>query len=63
MGGSATTGANSASLQLIDVLNGVMPSGSRVGQANCRRSAGTSDSWSNFTQFDDTCNHLHIDDF
>jgi hypothetical protein len=40
-----------------------MPNGSRVGQSNCRYAAGNEPSFINFTDFADTCNHLHIDDF
>ena len=38
-----------------------MPDGARVGQVLCRTEAGTTIDTSHFTQFDDTCNHLHID--
>jgi hypothetical protein len=63
VGGVPTTGANDASLNLIAVLDPIMPNGSRVGQAQCRRAAGNEPDFINFRDFEDTCNHLHIDDF
>jgi hypothetical protein len=33
----------------------------RVGQADCRRAAGNSLALRTFKQFDDTCDHQHID--
>jgi hypothetical protein len=39
----------------------VMPDGARVGQVICHAEAGTTIVTTHFTQFDDTCNHLHID--
>ncbi|MGA1835341.1 hypothetical protein VD659_00280 [Herbiconiux sp. 11R-BC] len=63
VGGVPTTGANQASLDLISVLDPMMPNGSRVGQSQCRAAAGNEPSFINFIDFYDTCNHLHVDDF
>jgi hypothetical protein len=61
LNGRTLTGADSHSIRLIAMLDPLMPDGARVGQAQCRRSAGTTLALQHFTQFDDTCNHLHID--
>ncbi|MGD8167586.1 hypothetical protein ACEXOS_010230 [Herbiconiux sp. P16] len=63
VGGVRLDGANDASLNLIAVLDPMMPNGSRVGQAQCRYSAGNEPSFQNFIDFEDSCDHLHIDDF
>jgi hypothetical protein len=63
VGGVPTTGANQASLDLIAVLDPMMPNGSRVGQSQCRYAAGNEPGFQNFIDFPDTCNHLHVDDF
>ncbi|WP_233194768.1 hypothetical protein [Cryobacterium sp. M91] len=61
LGGRSLTGADGQSLRLIGLLDPVMPPGARVGQADCRREAGINLALVHFTQFDDTCNHLHLD--
>jgi hypothetical protein len=61
LNGQSLTGADGNSIRLITALDPVMPDGARVGQVECRTSAGTTIGTSHFTQFDDTCNHLHID--
>jgi hypothetical protein len=63
VGGRALNGSNQASLDLISVLDPMMPSGSRVGQSECRYAAGDEPDMVNFTDFSDTCDHLHVDDF
>ncbi|GAA2236103.1 hypothetical protein GCM10009851_21390 [Herbiconiux moechotypicola] len=61
LNGQGVTGADGNSIRLITALDPVMPAGARVGQVACRAEAGITISTSHFTQFDDTCNHLHID--
>lgn len=58
---ASLTGADGQSLRLIGLLEPVMPDGARVGQPDCRQAEGTALRLGRFTQFDDTCNHLHID--
>lgn len=57
----AINGADADSLKLISLLDPVVPSGSRIGQVGCRASRGIHLDTQNFTQFNDTCNHLHVD--
>lgn len=57
LNGSALTGGDSKSLQLIRLLDPLVPKGSGLGQAECRGSISVQ----NFAPFDDTCNHVHID--
>ncbi|QJU56295.1 hypothetical protein SCB71_21370 (plasmid) [Herbiconiux sp. KACC 21604] len=61
LNGQGVTGADGNSIRLITALDPVMPAGARVGQVDCRASAGATVSTTNFTQFEDSCNHLHID--
>jgi hypothetical protein len=61
LNGQAVTGADAQSIDLLLYLNPHMPSGTRTGQgqATCR---GYMSELTNFTtQFDDACNHIHID--
>lgn len=55
--GAPLTGGDSRSLELISILDPLVPNGSGLGQINCRSSISVE----NFKPFDDTCNHLHID--
>lgn len=55
--GQALSGGDSQSMKLIRILDPIVPSHTNVGQAECRSSI----SLTNFTEFSDTCNHLHID--
>jgi hypothetical protein len=57
LNGSALTGGDARSVQLIRLLDPLVPSGTGLGQVECRQSM----SLSHFAPFDDTCNHLHID--
>lgn len=50
-----TDGADN--LALLDLLSSVAPDGTRAGQVNCR----SGETWAHITQFEDTCNHQHID--
>jgi len=59
--GRNLTGADGLTLRLIGMLDPVVPAGSRVGQSNCRASDGVPLSLQHFTQFSDTCTHLHVD--
>jgi hypothetical protein len=54
-------GADGLSLRLIGLLDPLMPSGSRIGQSECRAKAGDSLSLKHFGQFDDFCTHLHVE--
>lgn len=57
LNGSALTGGDARSMQLIRLLDPLVPSGTGLGQVECRQSMDLS----HFAPFDDTCNHLHID--
>lgn len=59
--GQAITGADAASFKLVSLLDPIVPTGARIGQSDCRAEAGTSIATQNFTQFEDGCNHLHVD--
>jgi hypothetical protein len=43
------------------MLDTVMPAGARFGQSDCRAAAGIRLALRNATEFEDSCNHLHID--
>lgn len=55
------TGADGLSIRLIGLLDPVMPVGAHVGQAECRAEIGDSVALTHWTQFNDTCTHLHVD--
>ena len=55
-----TTGADANAVKLLRVLGAVLPAGSAVGQVECRAAAGTSVDLPGIGQFDDFCNHLHV---
>ena len=57
LNGAPLTGGDARSVQLIQILDPLVPNGSGLGQINCRASI----SLTNFKPFDDTCNHVHID--
>lgn len=57
LNGSPLTGGDAHSLELIRLLDPIVPAGTGLGQLNCRSSI----SLDNFKPFDDTCNHVHID--
>jgi hypothetical protein len=57
----AINGADADSLRLISLLDPVVPPGSRIGQSGCRAARGILLGTQNFTQVNDTCNHLHVD--
>ena len=59
--GRALTGADGLSLRLIGLLDPLMPTGSQVGQAQCRAGDGVSLTLQHFGQFNDFCTHLHVD--
>ncbi|QJU54804.1 hypothetical protein SCB71_17100 [Herbiconiux sp. KACC 21604] len=54
-------GYDAGTLKLISLLDPVMPVGARVGQASCRASAGVKVNLTNWTEFDDSCTHMHVD--
>lgn len=56
LGGSGLTGGDANSMTLLNVLDPRTPNNTYVGQIGCR-----SASFTNFHQFEDRCNHLHID--
>ena len=55
------TGADGFSIRLIALLDPVIPVGAHVGQADCRAEIGDSVALTHWTQFNDTCTHLHVD--
>ncbi|PPF66178.1 hypothetical protein C5C18_11770 [Rathayibacter tritici] len=57
LAGAALTGGDPASMQLLTRLSQIAPDGTRAGQVECR----TAVTLPHVTQFEDTCNHLHID--
>lgn len=57
LNGSPLTGGDAKSMELIRILDPLVPDGTGLGQIGCRSSMDLS----NFKPFDDTCNHLHID--
>jgi hypothetical protein len=59
--GHSLNGADGLSLRLIGLLDPLMPSGSRIGQSQCRARAGDSLSLQHFGQLLDSCDHLHVD--
>ena len=61
LNGTALTGADTESLRLITLLDPIVPKGSRIGQIQCRADRGTTIATTNFTQFEDSCNHVHLD--
>lgn len=61
LNGEYLDGTDANTLKLISILGPVMPQGSGLGQSNCRASAGIQVPLGNFTEFPDSCNHMHID--
>lgn len=61
LAGVPTSGADANALRLIRTLDPVMPTGARVGQAECRTAAGDAPALVHLIPFDDTCTHLHVD--
>lgn len=61
LNGHRLTGADGLSLRLIGVLDPPMPTGSRIGQVQCRAIAGVPLVLENFGQLNDHCTHLHVD--
>ncbi|AIT60034.1 hypothetical protein [Corynebacterium doosanense] len=60
--GNVTTGWDANSLKLTQLLDPYMPAGlAGVGQSDCRADHGVSLMLSNFIQFADGCNHLHVE--
>lgn len=59
--GSTLSGADPRSIRLISMVDAIVPPGARVGQSQCRDEAGISIAFRNLRQFEDACNHLHID--
>lgn len=55
--GSPLTGGDAHSLELLRLLDPIVPNGTGVGQIECRGSVDLE----NMKPFSDTCNHLHID--
>jgi hypothetical protein len=62
LGGQAVNGADQKSLDFIGVLDPIMPYGSGLGQSQCRYAAGDEPGFQNFIDFEDTCNHFHVND-
>jgi hypothetical protein len=61
LSGSPVTGADGQSIRLIGLLDPVVDTDARIGQSVCRKKAGTTITLVNFIEFEDTCDHLHID--
>jgi hypothetical protein len=59
--GNGLSGADGSSLRLIALLDPLMPDGSHVGQSQCRAAAGTPVALTHWTEFEDSCSHLHVD--
>ncbi|MGW9159299.1 hypothetical protein [Microbacterium sp. NPDC055665] len=57
VGGRRVNGGNPASIELLTYLDQIMPKGSGTGQIHCRDSLQLT----NFHQFKDSCDHVHID--
>lgn len=58
---ASLNGSDANTLKMISILDPIMPKGAHVGQAQCRASAGIKLSFTNWTEFDDSCTHMHID--
>ena len=59
--GASLPGADQNTVKFAEVLDPIMPSGSNLGQSECRASAGVSLNLLNFKEFPDSCTHMHID--
>jgi hypothetical protein len=57
LNGSPLTGGDARSVELLKILDPIVPNGTGVGQIECRASMDLE----NMKPFSDTCNHLHID--
>ena len=57
LNGSSLSGGDAKSVQLIRILDPLVPNGTGLGQVECRSSIGLD----NFKPFSDGCSHLHID--
>nr|WP_181716133.1 hypothetical protein [Cryobacterium sp.]QJS06308.1 putative conjugative transfer protein [Cryobacterium sp.] len=55
-----TTGADANAIKLLNILAPLMPEGSATGQVQCRADAGTSIDFAGLNQFNDGCNHIHL---
>ncbi|TPW78399.1 hypothetical protein [Schumannella sp. 10F1B-5-1] len=56
-----TTGADGNAIRLIGALDAVVQAKARIGQKQCRAKADVRLALQHFAEFDDTCNHLHVD--
>ena len=56
--GTASTGGTANDKKLINSIKGQLPSGSGIGQKQCRSGVSLP---SGIREFTDTCNHIHID--
>ncbi|MFK3672468.1 hypothetical protein ACI2IX_20055 [Leifsonia aquatica] len=61
LGDDILTGANQASMNLLTHVGPMLPTGSQIGQSDCRAAAGTSIDLPGIRQISDRCNHLHVD--
>lgn len=55
--GSKLGNSGADNIALLDLLSSVAPDGTRAGQVLCRNG----EQWPHIVQFDDSCNHQHID--
>ncbi|TFC93002.1 MULTISPECIES: hypothetical protein [Cryobacterium] len=60
LGRTPTTGADANAIKLLNMLAPLMPEGSATGQVQCRADAGTSIEFAGMNQFEDSCNHVHL---
>lgn len=61
LGGTGLDGADTKSVDFVRRLASVLPTGSGIGQSNCRANAGVSVETPGIRQFSDTCHHLHLE--
>ncbi|TPW78048.1 hypothetical protein [Schumannella soli] len=61
LAGTPTTGADGNAIRLIGALDPVVAAKARIGQKQCRSKIGVELAPEHFTEFSDTCNHLHVD--
>lgn len=61
LGGTGLSGADQKSVDFIRRLASVLPTGSGIGQSDCRADAGVAVDTPGIRQFPDGCHHLHLE--
>lgn len=61
LGGTGLNGADTKSVDFVRRLASVLPTGSGIGQSDCRAKAGVSVQTPGLRQFADGCTHLHLE--